>query len=151
MNICDVNRRIKAHRRSQRRGRGPASGLGKTCGRGQKGKGSRRGTNWLRGFIGGQSPLRAILPKRGFSNFIFRIDYVPVNVAFLQARFEAGAVVGPEEMRRRGVMCRQGERIKILGSGELSKAFTVRAHAFSASAKAKIEKAGGVAEVIGGK
>ncbi|MCX7934581.1 MAG: 50S ribosomal protein L15 [Planctomycetota bacterium] len=148
MNICDVNRRIKAHRRAKRRGRGPASGLGKTCGRGQKGKGARRGTHWLRGFIGGQSPLRARLPKRGFSNAIFRVEYVPVNLAFLQERFEAGAVVGPEEMRRCGVVWRQGERIKILGAGDISKALTVRAHAFSASAKAKIEKAGGAVEVI---
>jgi len=148
MNICDVNRRAKPHKRRQRRGRGPASGLGKTCGRGQKGKGARRGTHWLRGFVGGQTPLRARLPKRGFSNAVFRVEYVPVNVGFLQERFDAGAVVGPEEMRRCGVGFRQGERIKILGNGDLTKAITVRAHAFSASAKAKIEKAGGAAEMI---
>jgi large subunit ribosomal protein L15 len=148
MNITDVNKSVRRHKVRKRRGRGPGSGLGKQSGRGQKGKGSRRGTRWLPGYIGGQSTLRARLPKRGFSNAEFRVEYVPVNLELLEARFEAGAVVGLEELRGRGVTLRRGDRVKILAGGELKKALTVKAHAFSARAREKIEKAGGKAELI---
>lgn len=148
MNILDVHQSVKAHKRRKRCGRGAASGLGKTSGRGQKGMGARSGANFLRGFVGGQTPLRQRFAKRGFNNAIFRVEYVPINLDLLESSFEGGAVVGPEELRAKGVTLRRGELIKILGRGELTKKLTVRAHAFSHSAREKIEKAGGKVEIL---
>ena len=148
MNITDINKSVRRKKLRCRRGRGPGSGLGKTAGRGQKGWGARAGGRKLPRFIGGQSVLLMRLPKRGFNNAEFRRAYVPVAVSFLEAHFPANAEVTPEALRANGVTLGRGGRVKILGSGDLSKSLQVKAHAFSKSAKAKIEKAGGTAAVI---
>ena len=129
----------------KRVGRGPGSGHGKTAGRGSKGQKSRSGYRHMRGFEGGQMPLHRRLPKRGFTN-IFRRPYDPVNLSNL-GRFEAGQEVTPELLHSHGLAGKNG-LVKILGGGELAKALTVRAHKFSASAKEKIEKAGGRCEIL---
>ena len=138
-----------ARRARRRLGRGPGSGLGKTSGRGHKGQKSRTGYSSARGFEGGQMPLHRRLPKRGFTN-IFRKDITAVNLRQLARRFEAGSTVTPEELRAKGLVKRLRDGVKILGDGELEHALTVKAHAFSASARAKIEKAGGTCQVIAG-
>lgn len=148
MNITDVNKRVKASKSKRRLGRGAGSGSGKTSGRGQTGAGSRAGEAALRGFIGGQSPLRQRLPKRGFNNAVFKTQYMPVNVAWLDKNFADGAVAGVEEMVAAGINLRRGVLIKVLGTGDFSKKLTVKAHAFSKSAIEKIEKAGGKTEII---
>ena len=129
----------------KRVGRGPGSGHGKTAGRGYKGQRSRTGYRHQRGFEGGQMPLHRRLPKRGFTN-IFRVVYDVVNCGDLD-RFEAGQKVTPAEFL--AARLAHGRRpIKVLGDGEVQKALNVSAHKFSASAQAKIEKAGGRCEVI---
>ena len=130
----------------KRLGRGIGSGTGKTAGRGHKGAGQRSGGNIRPGFEGGQMPLSRRIPKRGFTNH-FAIRFVPVNVGDLD-RFEAGSVVGLEELKKAGLVKKSFDGVKILGNGELTKALTVKAVAFSGSAKEKIEAAGGKAEVI---
>src|SRR5215475_12588463 len=129
----------------KRVGRGPGSGHGKTAGRGNKGQRSRTGYRHLRGFEGGQMPLHRRVPKRGFTN-IFRVEYDVVNIADLD-RFEAGASVNPEILIA-SRLARKNRPVKILGDGEIKKALTVSAHKFSASAKARIEAAGGRCEVL---
>src|SRR5258706_7701964 len=129
----------------KRVGRGPGSGHGKTAGRGSKGQKSRSGYSHLRGFEGGQMPLHRRLPKRGFTN-IFRRPYDPVNLSNL-APFSAGQEVTPELLHSRGLTGKNA-LVKILGGGEIAKALVVRAHKFSASAREKIEKAGGRCEVV---
>jgi large subunit ribosomal protein L15 len=138
----------------KRLGRGEGSGTGKTSGRGHKGAGARSGNRSKRGYEGGQNPihmrmrkLRGPLMKKSMPFEQFRTHTQPVNVADLEARFDAGAEVTPESLRAAGLAKRR-HPVKILGRGELSTKLTVRAHAFSASAKEKIEKAGGSAEVI---
>ena len=132
----------------KRLGRGPGSGLGKTSGRGHKGKGARSGGNTHPRFEGGQMPLQRRLPKRGFHS-PFRVEYTIVNLAKLEASFEAGAVVDPAALVEHGLV-RKNQKVKVLGQGTLSKSLTVKAHAFSESAKTAIGKAGGNAEVITG-
>jgi large subunit ribosomal protein L15 len=136
--------------RSQRKrlGRGPGSGLGKTSGKGHKGRKARSGGNTHPSFEGGQMPLQRRLPKRGFHN-PFREEFTVVNLAKLEATFDSGAVVDPEALASRGLV-RRKRKVKVLGQGTLSKALTVKAHAFSESAKAAIGTAGGSAEVIPG-
>jgi large subunit ribosomal protein L15 len=129
----------------KRLGRGPGSGHGKTAGRGSKGQKSRSGYRHQRGFEGGQMPLHRRVPKRGFTN-IFRVEYDIVNLSDLD-RFEAGDEVNPETLHVRR-LARKNRRVKILGDGEIGKALTVSAHKFSASARGKIEAAGGRCEVI---
>jgi large subunit ribosomal protein L15 len=139
----------KGSRQSRKRlGRGPGSGLGKTSGRGHKGRGARSGGNTKPGFEGGQMPLQRRLPKRGFHN-PFRREYSIVNLERLEAAFESGAVIDAAAMVARG-LARGGRPVKVLGQGELSKPLTVKAHAFSESAKARIAAAGGSVEVIEG-
>ena len=136
-------------RKSRKRlGRGPVSGLGKTSGRGHKGRGARSGGNTHPSFEGGQMPLQRRLPKRGFHN-PFRRTFSIVNLSRLEAAFDGGAVVDAAALIAHGLV-RAGRPIKVLGQGELSKALTVKAHAFSESAKARIAAAGGSAEVIEG-
>ena len=135
-----------ANRKVKRVGRGMGSGHGKTATRGYKGQKSRSGTRMRPGFEGGQMPLYRRLPKRGFTN-IFRTEYTIVNLESLSA-FEAGAQVDPEALKAKGIIKGVGDRIKILGVGDLKRALTVRAHKFSKSAADKIQKAGGAAEVI---
>ncbi|NLA57551.1 MAG: 50S ribosomal protein L15 [Firmicutes bacterium] len=135
--------------RSVRRrvGRGIGSGLGKTSGRGQKGQKSRSGGGKGPHFEGGQTPLQRRLPKRGFTN-IFRTVYNEVKLEALN-RFEEGTVVTPEVMLEAGIVRKLGsDKIKVLGDGKIEKALTVQAHGFTKSAAAKIEAAGGKAEVI---
>jgi len=131
----------------KRLGRGPGSGLGKTSGKGHKGQNSSSGYSHLRGHEGGQMPLHRRIPKRGFTN-IFRVDWVTVSVAQLEARFQAGAAVTPESLRAAGAVKRKGDGLKVLGTGELKKALTVSAHKFTEGAKKKIEAAGGRCEVL---
>ncbi|MFW5875953.1 MAG: 50S ribosomal protein L15 [Myxococcota bacterium] len=134
----------------KRKGRGPGSGLGKTAGHGMKGQKARNTGDFSKpGFEGGQIPLQRRLPKVGFHNPFSKI-IATVNVRDL-ARFDAGAEVDPGKLREAGLLRRKGfDGIKVLGEGDLDRALTVRAHAFSKSAKEKIEKAGGKAEVITG-
>jgi large subunit ribosomal protein L15 len=129
----------------KRVGRGPGSGHGKTSGRGHKGQGSRSGYRHQRGFEGGQMPLHRRVPKRGFTN-IFRVEYDIVNLSDLD-RFDAGAAVTPDILAS-ARLTRKSRPVKILGDGDLKKALTVSAHKFSASAKARIEAAGGRCEVL---
>jgi large subunit ribosomal protein L15 len=132
---------------AKRKGRGHGTGNGKTAGRGHKGQKARSGGGVRVGFEGGQMPLARRIPKRGFHN-IFARPLDAVNVSVLNDRFEDGAEVGVEELLKAGVLssCRYG--VKILGNGEITKKLTVKAAAFSGSAKEKIEAAGGKAEVV---
>ena len=130
----------------KRKGRGHATGNGKTAGRGHKGQKARSGGGKRPGFEGGQMPLTMRLPKRGFTN-IFRKEYVAINVDRLEI-FEDGMVVTPVELIQYGVIKNVEDGVKILGNGEITKKLTVQANKFSESAKQKIEAAGGKAEVI---
>lgn len=137
--------------KKKRVGRGPGSGVGKTAGRGQKGQKSRAGSHGSRvGFEGGQMPMQRRLPKRGFAN-PFRVEAYGINVSVLEANFGAGDDVDIEALRRAGVLPKKAKVIKILGNGELTKKLTVHAERFSASARQKIEAAGGQAIEVGGK
>ncbi|MCL5290265.1 MAG: 50S ribosomal protein L15 [Eubacteriales bacterium] len=129
-----------------RKGQGIGSGLGKTAGRGHKGQKSRSGGGVRPGFEGGQMPLQRRMPKRGFYNK-FSKEIISINVSELN-RFENGATVSPETLLDARVIKKTGDGIKILGDGELQKALTVLAHAFSKSAAEKIAAAGGKTEVI---
>lgn len=130
----------------RRVGRGLGSGMGKTSTRGHKGQWSRAGGGVRPGFEGGQMPITRRMPKVGFIN-IFKKEFSLVNVKFLEC-FEAGTEVTPELMYQEGLVKKLQLPVKILGDGELTKALTVKAHKFSATAAEKIEKAGGKAEVI---
>ena len=143
MKLHDLSPAKGSRRARKRIGRGPGSGLGKTAGRGHKGQRSRSGFSRRRGFEGGQMPLVRRVPKRGFTN-IFRREYTVVNVRDL-AGFEGE--ITPELLLERGLV-RRGMPIKVLADGELDSAVTVKAHKFSAAAKAKIEAAGGKCEVL---
>ncbi len=129
-----------------RKGRGAGSGNGKTAGKGHKGQNARSGGGVRPGFEGGQMPLTRRLPKRGFTN-IFATKYATINVGDLN-RFEDGAVVDEAAIVAAGLVKKTMDGIKVLGNGELEKKLTVNAKAFSASAKQKIEAAGGKAEVM---
>jgi large subunit ribosomal protein L15 len=129
----------------KRVGRGPGSGHGKTAGRGYKGQRSRTGYRHMRGFEGGQMPLHRRIPKRGFTN-IFRVEYEIVNISDLD-RFDAGTAVNPEALAAMR-LTRKNRPVKILGDGQIQKALTVSAHKFSASARSRIEAAGGRCEVL---
>ena len=130
----------------KRLGRGIGSGLGKTSGKGHKGAKARSGGGKRPGFEGGQMPLTMRLPKRGFTNN-FRKEYVAINVSRLDV-FEDGATVTPVELIEMGIIKKIGDGVKIMGDGELTKKLTVLATKFTATAKEKIEAAGGKAEVI---
>jgi large subunit ribosomal protein L15 len=133
----------------KRVGRGPGSGLGKTAGRGEKGQKSRSGYGRKIGFEGGQMPLHRRVPKRGFTNARFRKEFAEVNIGRLDV-FEAGTIVTPDVLLKRGIVKRVRDGVKILGKGELTKALTVHAHRFSARAKELIAGAGGKVEVLEG-
>ena len=129
-----------------RKGRGPASGNGKTAGKGHKGQNARSGGGVRPGFEGGQIPLYRKLPKRGFHNK-FATNYVIVNVSALNV-FENGAVVDTQALLDKRIIRKTLDGVKILGNGELTKSLTVKANIFSATAKEKIEAAGGKTEVV---
>ena len=130
----------------KRIGRGHGSGNGKTAGKGHKGQKARAGRGIRAGFEGGQMPLHRRIPKRGFNN-IFATPYTTINVAILN-RFEDGAVVNAEALLNAGIIKKAPYGVKVLGNGKIEKSLTVQVAAFSESAKAKIEAAGGKAEVI---
>jgi len=145
MNLADVREAYLPRKKRKRVGRGIGSGKGKTAGRGVKGQQSRSGGGTPPGFEGGQMPLYRRLPKRGFNNAKFRKVYAIVNVGQLEKAFSEGAEVDAAAIRNaRLVNAKQGP-IKVLGGGELSKKLSVKADRFSASAKRKIEGAGGSA------
>ena len=146
MKLQDLQPALGSTKKAYRKGRGAGSGNGKTAGRGHKGQWARSGGGVRPGFEGGQMPLARRLPKRGFHN-IFGTTYAPVNVSALE-RFDNGTEVTTELLLDTGIISKALDGVKILGNGELSKNLTVKAAAFSASAKEKIEKAGGKAEVI---
>lgn len=131
----------------KRIGRGPASGQGKTAGKGHKGQKARAGKGPRPGFEGGQMPLQRRIPKRGFNN-IFAKGIAIVNLAAIAERFDDGAVVDIDALKAAGLIKKEMDGVKVLGNGELTKKFTVKVNAYSEAAKAKIEAAGGTAEVI---
>lgn len=148
MNLDDV-RKIKIPRSKRHRiGRGSGSGWGTTAGRGNKGAGARSGTRFRLRFEGGQMPLYRRLPKKGFSNSGFKTTFHVVNVASLEATFEAGSVVDLAALQKAGLMPKRAEFVKILGFGEISKALQIRAHAASAGALEKIQAAQGSLELL---
>lgn len=149
MNLHEVNRGIHKHRKRKRIGRGPGSGHGKTATRGHKGQRSNPGYAALPIFEGGRSPLVRRIPKRGFNNQFARI-VVSVNVGDIDAVFESGEEVTPQALKAKSLATKRYDLLKILGDGEVTKPLKVTAHRFSATAKDKIEKAGGQAIILPG-
>jgi large subunit ribosomal protein L15 len=147
MRLHDLKPRPGSKHRRKRLGQGESSGRGKTAGRGGKGQTARSGSSIRIGFEGGQMPLIRRIPKRGFNNVRFGTRYIPVNLADLNV-FENGATVNEASLREVGLINGRGDGVKVLGTGELTKKLTVSAHAFSASAKTKIEAKGGKCEVV---
>jgi large subunit ribosomal protein L15 len=147
MRLHDLKPRPGAKHRTKRLGQGESSGHGKTSGRGGKGQTARSGSSIRIGFEGGQMPLIRRIPKRGFNNKRFGTHYISVNVSDLE-QFDNGARVDETAMRAAGLANGPGDGVKILGDGELTKKLTVNAHAFSASARTKIEAKGGACEVV---
>ena len=147
MNLHELKANPGARKEAKRIGRGQGSGNGKTAGKGQKGQLSRSGGGKGPGFEGGQTPLYKRIPKRGFNN-IFATEYATVNVSDLEARFENGAEIDEVALIECGLLKKTYDGVKILGNGELTKSFTVKAAKFTAAAAEKIEKAGGKAEVV---
>jgi large subunit ribosomal protein L15 len=146
MDLSNLKPAIGSTKNRKRIGRGPGSGTGKTSGKGHKGQNARSGGGVKPGFEGGQMPLQRRLPKRGFFSRNKTV-YALVNLQDL-ANFEAGSIVDLEVLSKTGLIGAVKDGVKILGTGELSIALTVKAHKFSKSAVAKIEAAGGTAEVI---
>ena len=146
MELKDLKPAEGSRHSRKRVGRGNGSGYGKTAGRGLNGQKSRAGGGKRPGFEGGQTPLAMRLPKLpGFRN-INRVEYLPVNVSRLEEKFEAGEVVNGESLKAKGIIKQEDALVKVLGDGELTKALTVSVDKVSASAKAKIEAAGGKVE-----
>lgn len=146
MNLSQLRPPKGQVRKPKRVGRGMGSGLGRTAGRGDKGQRSRTGFSQRPGFEGGQMPLHRRLPKRGFHN-IFKKRFAIVNLDRL-AELKGVKTITPEVLLERGVIGRLRDGLRVLGDGEIERAVTIRAHHFSASARKKIEAAGGRAEVI---
>ena len=146
MNLHELSPAAGSNPKAYRKGRGKGSGNGKTAGRGHKGQWARSGGGVRVGFEGGQMPLVRRLPKRGFNN-IFAKRLESVNVSALE-KFEDGATVSACDLLEKGILSKCENGVKILGNGSLTKKLTVRASAFSASAKEKIEAVGGKAEVV---
>ncbi len=139
-----------ARHRVKRLGCGESSGHGKTSGKGHKGQKARSGGSIRLGFEGGQMPLIRRIPKRGFNNTAFKVTYAPVNLADLELLFQAGSV-DEKSLREKGLVNGNWDGVKILGGGEITKKFSIKVNAISASAKEKLEKAGGSVELIAGK
>ena len=146
MNLHELSPAAGSNTKAYRKGRGNGSGNGKTGGRGQKGQWARSGGGVRVGFEGGQMPLTRRIPKRGFHN-IFAKPLEAVNVSALE-KFEDGAVVDAKALLEKGILSKCEYGVKILGNGSLTKKLTVQASAFSASAKEKIEAAGGKVEEV---
>jgi len=147
MRLHNLKPRPGAKHRRKRLGQGESSGHGKTSGRGGKGQTARSGSSIRIGFEGGQMPLIRRIPKRGFNNARHTTQYIPVNLESLN-QFSDGARVDFESLRKAGLANGKAHGVKILGTGELTRKLTVTAHAFSASARAKIEGKGGACEII---
>jgi large subunit ribosomal protein L15 len=146
--LHDLKPNAGATRERKRIGRGIGSGNGQTAGKGVKGQKARTGHHGaIVGFEGGQMPMQRRLPKRGFKNF-FRVEAFAINIGHLAARFDGTTVVDIEAMKKAGIVPKTAPKVKILGEGEVKGKLTVRAHAFSESAKAKLEQAGGTAEIV---
>ncbi len=148
MSLHELRPAPGAKTKGKRLGQGIGSGTGKTAGKGHKGQKARSGGGVRPGFEGGQMPMMRRIPKRGFNNARFAKEYQIVNVQDLASRFEAGATVSYEEMHALRLVQTDKLPVKILADGEIDKPLTVRANAFSAGAKAKIEAAGGKVEVV---
>lgn len=147
MKLHELEKNIGATHAKKRVGRGSGSGLGKTSGRGQKGQKARSGGSINPVFEGGQLPLYRRIPKRGFSNHMFKTTYAVVNLDQLNV-FENGTVVTPALLREAGIVKNQLDGIKVLGNGKLEKELTIQANKFSTSALEKIKESGSKAEVI---
>jgi large subunit ribosomal protein L15 len=147
MRLHNLKPRPGAKHRRKRLGQGESSGHGKTSGRGGKGQTARSGSSIRIGFEGGQMPLIRRIPKRGFNNARHTTRYIPVNLESLN-HFSDGARVDFETLRKAGLANGKAAGVKILGTGELTRKLTVTAHAFSASARAKIEGKGGACEIV---
>ena len=147
MKLHELERNIGAKQKRKIVGRGPGSGLGKTSGKGHKGQNARSGGGVNPVFEGGQLPLYRRLPKRGFSNYEFKVRYATINVEDLNI-FEEGTLVTPALLKEVGLVKKQLDGIKVLGNGTLTKKLTVQAHKFSKSAAEKIEESGSKIEVI---
>ena len=150
MRLHDLKTRPGAKHRRKRYGQGESSGRGKTSGRGGKGQTARSGSSIRIGFEGGQMPLIRRIPKRGFNNARHAVRYVPVNLESLN-QFKDGDRVDAAILRKAGLANGPVKRIKILGDGELTKKLSVAAHAFSTSARTKIEARGGTCELLASK
>ena len=146
MKLHELSPAAGSSKEVKRIGRGHGSGQGKTAGKGHKGQKARAGRGMRIGFEGGQMPLQRRLPKRGFNN-IFAKNIVAVNVGSLE-KFENGATVDAAALKEAGIIKNSFDGVKILSNGNLTKSLTVKVNAFSEAAKAKIEAAGGKAEVI---
>jgi len=148
MNLTDAKKSGLPRKYKFPKGRGHSSGIGKTCGRGRKGQYARQGTSFRPYFEGGQMSMLRRLPKHGFNNSVFKTDYEVVNVGQLEKAFAAGATVDRAALETAGLVRRECDGVKILGSGSLTKKLAVKAEAFAKSAEAKITKAGGSAEKL---
>ena len=147
MKLHELSPAAGSTKERKRIGRGPASGQGKTAGKGHKGQKARAGRGMRAGFEGGQMPLQRRIPKRGFVN-IFATEMAIVNVAALEKAYDNGDTVTIESLVEKGLVKKVPDGVKVLGNGDITKALTVQANAFSDSAKQKIEAAGGKTEVI---
>ena len=147
MKLHELEKNIGATHRKKRLGCGRGSGLGKTSGKGQKGQKARSGVSISPVFEGGQLPLYRRLPKRGFSNYLFKKEYAVINLGDLNV-FENGTLVTPALLKEKGIIKKQLSGIKVLGNGKLEKKLTIQANKFSASAIEKIKESGSKAEVI---
>jgi large subunit ribosomal protein L15 len=140
---------IGARKKIKRVGRGESSGHGKTSGRGHKGQKARKSGNVRIGFEGGQIPFTERVPKVGFSNYLSRKTYSTVNLDSIAGAFKAGDVVDHPSLVEAGLLSKARGLVKVLGSGDVSSALTLKVHAISASARQKVEQAGGKIEIIG--
>ena len=146
MKLFELTPSVGSTKDSKRKGRGHGSGNGKTAGRGHKGQNARSGGGVRVGFEGGQMPIYRRLPKRGFTN-IFAKQYAEVKLSDLN-KFDDGAVVDAEALLEAGIISKTLDGVKVLGTGEITKKITVKASKFTSAAAAKIEAAGGKAEVV---
>ncbi len=146
MNLHELSPAVGSTKVAKRIGRGHGSGNGKTAGKGHKGQKARAGRGMRIGFEGGQMPLQRRVPKRGFNN-IFAKEYATINLSSLE-KFRAGSTVDAAALIEKGIIKKELDGVKVLANGKLTKKLTVKAAAFSAAAKEKIEAAGGKAEVV---